>query len=146
MGSSTGKNYLFTFYYHPVLVRFLSCKMCMRYICSPYLIPAFWPLDWNLLLSWTRQDIKSFKYGIFKNIMNFLNSIQAVSMRKLPYSLEEGESSNYNASQALDSVAHNVPSKSDQALILFGIWDFCLDRESARNVDHHKPWKLKIKE
>ena len=44
-----------------------------------------------------------------------------MSKRNQPYTQEEGESSNYNASRALDSVAHNAPSKSNQASILFGI-------------------------
>lgn len=56
VSSSTRKNYLFTFYNHPSLVRFLSCKMSMRYICPPYLISAFGPLDWNLL---SRTELKA---------------------------------------------------------------------------------------
>jgi len=44
-----------------------------------------------------------------------------VSERNQPYTQKEGESSNYDVSRALDNVTHNVPSKSNQASILFGI-------------------------
>lgn len=65
--SPAGKNYLFSFYHHPSLIRFLCCKVGMGYICFPYLISAFGPLHWNLFLQHKKQAIKPRESSLTSN-------------------------------------------------------------------------------
>lgn len=48
VGATTWKVDLLVVHHHPVLIRFLSCKKCMRNIGLPYFVPACWPPDWHL--------------------------------------------------------------------------------------------------
>lgn len=48
MCASSREYNLFTFDNHPILIRLLMCKVSMRYVCFPYFISTFWPLNWDL--------------------------------------------------------------------------------------------------
>lgn len=65
MCASSREYNLFTFDNHPILIRLLMCKVSMRYVCFPYFISTFWPLNWDLNHYMNMQQLIMSKTSLF---------------------------------------------------------------------------------